>query len=123
MHRQEMLQTRILALENFCKVKFKIKGVVQKNDTSNTNVKKNILNSETTVASTDKNESIILNINENTKHPVNENNGKVETSRILEDSEIINFTIKRSNVYNESNALATTNTTEQEKVETVSKQI
>ena len=78
---------------------------------------------ETTVASTDKNESIILNINENTKHPVNENNGKVETSRILEDSEIINFTIKRSNVYNESNALATTNTTEQEKVEKVSKQM
>ena len=34
---------------------------------------------ETTVASTDKNESTILNINENTKHPVNEDKGKEET--------------------------------------------
>ena len=34
MHRQEMLQTRIPALENLYEVKFKIKGAVQKNDTS-----------------------------------------------------------------------------------------
>ena len=40
----------------------------------------------------------------------------------MEDSEI-NFTINKSNVYNESKALATTNTTEQEKVDTVSKQM
>ena len=40
MHRQEMLQTRIPALENLYEVKFKIKGAVQKNDTSSTNVKK-----------------------------------------------------------------------------------
>ena len=39
-HRQEMLQTRIPALENLYEVKFKIKGAVQKNDTSSTNVKK-----------------------------------------------------------------------------------
>ena len=39
MHRQEMLQTRIPALENLCEVKFKIKEAVQKNDTSNTNVR------------------------------------------------------------------------------------
>ena len=62
MHQQEMLQTRIPALKNLYKLKFKIKGTVQKNDTSNTYVK------ETTVASTDKNGPIILNINENTKH-------------------------------------------------------
>ena len=39
MHRREMLQTRIPALESLYKVKFKIKGVVQKNDASNTIVK------------------------------------------------------------------------------------
>ena len=39
MHRQEMLQTRIPALENLCEVKFKIKEAVQKNDTPNTNVR------------------------------------------------------------------------------------
>ena len=78
---------------------------------------------ETTVASTDKNESIILNINENTNHPVNEDKGKEETSRKLEDSEIINFTINKSNVYNKSNALVTANTIEQEKVDIVSKQM
>ena len=37
--------------------------------------------------------------------------------------EIINFTINKLNVYNESNALATTNTTEQEKVGIVSKKM
>ena len=123
MHRQEMLQTRIPALENLYEVKFRIKGTVQKNNTSNTYVKKNISRCETTVASTDKNGSIILNINENSKHPVNENKCKEETSTKLEDSEIINFTINKSNVYNESNALATTNTTEQEKVGIVSKKM
>ena len=41
----------------------------------------------------------------------------------MEDSEIINVTVKKSNVYNELNALATTNTTEQEKVDIVRKQI
>ena len=123
MHRQEMLQTRIPALENLYEVKFRIKGTVQKNNTSNTYVKKNISRCETTVASTDKNGSIILNINENSKHPVNENKGKEETSTKLEDSEIINFTINKSNVYNESNALETTNATEQEKVDIVRKQM
>ena len=118
-----MLQTRIPALENLIEVKFKIKETIRKNDTSNTYVKKNISSCETTVASTDKNGSIILNINENTKHPVNENKGKEETSRKLEESEIINFTINKSNVYNESNALATTNTTKQEKVDIVRKQM
>ena len=44
-----MLQTRIPALENLYEVKFKIKGPVQKNDTSNTN-KKNISSSEIIVA-------------------------------------------------------------------------
>ena len=117
MHRQEMLQTRILALENLYIVKFEIKGAIHKNDTdtSNTNVKKNISSSETTVTSTYKNESIVLNISENAKHLVNESKGKEEISRKLEDSEIINFTINKSNVYNESNALATTNTTEKER--------
>ena len=123
MHRQEMLQTRIPALENLYEVKFRIKGTVQKNNTSNTYVKKNISRCETTVASTDKNGSIILNINENSKHPVNENKCKEETSTKLEDSEIINFTINKSNVYNESNALETTNATEQEKVDIVRKQM
>ena len=117
MHRREMLQTRILALENLYIVKFKIKGAIHKNDTdtSNTNVKKNISSSETTVTSTYKNESIVLNISENAKHLVNENKGKEEISRKLEDSEIISFTINKSNVYNEWNALATTNTTEKER--------
>ena len=32
MHRQEMLQTRIPALENIYEVKIKIKGAVQNND-------------------------------------------------------------------------------------------
>ena len=41
----------------------------------------------------------------------------------MEDSEINNFTINKSNIYNESNALATTNTTEQEKVDLVRQQI
>ena len=118
-----MLQTSTPALENLYEVKLKIKEAVQKNDTSNTNVKKNISSSETTVASTDKNKSITLNINENRKHPVNENKDNEETSRELDDSEIINFTINKSNVYNESNALATTNTTEQEKVDIVRKQM
>ena len=85
MHWQEMLQIRIPALENLYEVKFKIRGTVQKNDTSNTYVKKTISSCETTVASTDKNGSIILIINKNTKHPVNENKGKDETSRKLED--------------------------------------
>ena len=84
MHQQEMLETRILTLKNLYEVKFKIKGTVQKNDT-NTYVKKSISSCETTVASTDKNGSIILIINKNTKHPVNENKGKDETSRKLED--------------------------------------
>ena len=60
MHQQEMLQTRIPSLENLYEVKFKMKGTVLKNDTSNTYVKKNISSCETTVASTDKNGSIIL---------------------------------------------------------------
>ena len=46
-----------------------------------------------------------------------------DISRKLEDSEVINFTINKSNVYNESNALAAVNTTSQEKVDMVSKQI
>ena len=66
--------------------------------------------------------TVPLNINENTKHLVNENKGKGETSRKLEDSDLINFTISKSNVYNESNVLATTNTAEEEKVDMVSKQ-
>ena len=45
------------------------------------------------------------------------------TSRALKDPEIINFTINKSNVCNESNALATTKKTEQEKVGTVSKKM
>ena len=45
-----------------------------------------------------------------------------DISRKLEDSEVINFTINKSNVYNESNALAAVNTTSQEKVDMVSKQ-
>ena len=40
----------------------------------------------------------------------------------MEDSEIINFIINNSNVYNESNALATTNT-RRRKVDIVNKQI
>ena len=70
-------------------VKFKIKEVVQKNDKSNVNDKTNISNSKITVASTDETE----NKNENTKHLLNVNNSKDETSRKLEGSEIINFTI------------------------------
>ena len=46
-----------------------------------------------------------------------------DISRKLEDSEVINFTINKSYVYNESNALAAVNTTSQEKVDMVSKQI
>ena len=57
------------------------------------------------------------------KHLVNENKGKEETSKLLDDSEIINFTINKSNVYNESKALATTNTNKQEKVDIVNKQM
>ena len=79
-----MLQTRIPSLENLYKVKFKINGAVQKNNTSNTNVKKNISSSETTVASTDKNESIILNINENTKTPCKRNQGRDIVSKQIE---------------------------------------
>ena len=75
-------------------VKFKIKEVVQKNDKSNVNDKANISNSKISVASTDKTDSIILNKNENTKHLLNVNNNKDETSRKLEGSEILNFTIK-----------------------------
>ena len=71
MHRQEMLQTRIPALKNPYEVKFKIKGTVEKNDTSNTYVKINISSYETNVASTDKNGSIILNLNKNPTHHVN----------------------------------------------------
>ena len=89
MQGQEMLQTRTSALENLYEAKFKIKGAVQKNDASNTNVQKNVSISETTVANTDKNESIILNINENRKHLVNENKGKEETSRKFEDPKIL----------------------------------
>ena len=81
---QEMLQTRIPSLENLYKVKFKINGAVQKNNTSNTNVKKNISSSETTVATTDKNESIILNINENTKTPCKRNQGRDIVSKQIE---------------------------------------
>ena len=44
-------------------------------------------------------------------------------SRKLDNPKIINFTANKSNVYNESNALATTNTTEQEKVDMVNKQM
>ena len=40
----------------------------------------------------------------------------------MEDSEIINFIINNSNVYNESNVLATTNT-RRRKVDIVNKQI
>ena len=84
-----MLQTKIPILENLYEVKFKIRGNVQENDASNTNVKKTVLSSETAVVSTDKNETTFLNINENTKHLVNENKGIEERSRKLEDSEII----------------------------------
>ena len=69
MHRQEMLQTRIPALENIYEVKIKIKGAVQNNDVlnrtmmykteqwcikqnndvSNRNVKKNISSIETNI--------------------------------------------------------------------------
>ena len=35
-----MLQARIPALKNLYEVKFKVKGALQKNDTSNTNAKK-----------------------------------------------------------------------------------
>ena len=41
----------------------------------------------------------------------------------MDDSEIINFTINKSNVCNESNVIATTNTTEQDKVDMVNKQM
>ena len=41
----------------------------------------------------------------------------------MEDSEIIKYTINKSIFYNEFNGLVTTNTTEQEKVDMVSKQI
>ena len=41
----------------------------------------------------------------------------------MQDSDIINFTINTWNVYTESNALATTGKTDQEKVENVSKQM
>ena len=57
------------------------------------------------------------------KYLSNENKGKEEASRKLEDSEKINFTINTSNVYNKSNALATINTTEQKKVDMVNKQM
>ena len=57
------------------------------------------------------------------KYLSNENKGKEEASRKLEDSEKINFTISTSNVYNKSNALATINTTEQKKVDMVNKQM
>ena len=57
------------------------------------------------------------------KYLSNENKGKEEASRKLEDSEKINFTINTSNVYNKSNALATINTTEQKKVNMVNKQM
>ena len=120
---QETFETRIPAVKNLYKVKLKIKGVVHKINTSNTYVNKNISSSKTTVASSGKNKSIILNINENTKHLVNENKDKDELSRKLEDSEIIKYTINKSIFYNESNGLVTTNTTEQEKVDMVSKQI
>ena len=43
--------------------------------------------------------------------------------RKLKDSEIINFTINKSNVYNESNALATTNTIKPKKIKTVKEEI
>ena len=57
------------------------------------------------------------------KYLSNENKGKEEASRKLEDSEKINSTINTSNVYNKSNALATINTTEQKKVDMVHKQM
>ena len=57
------------------------------------------------------------------KYLSNENKGKEEASRKLEDSEKINSTINTSNVYNKSNALATINTTEQKKVDMVNKQM
>ena len=84
MHRQEMLQTGTPALGNIYEVKFKIKGAVQKNDTSNTNFKKNISSSETTVANTDKNESIILSIVKDMKHLVYKNKSKEETAKEIE---------------------------------------
>ena len=57
------------------------------------------------------------------KYLSNENKGKEEASRKLEDSEKINSTINTSNVYKKSNALATINTTEQKKVDMVNKQM
>ena len=57
------------------------------------------------------------------KYLSNENKGKEEASKKLEDSEKINSTINTSNVYNKSNALATINTTEQKKVDMVNKQM
>ena len=60
--------------------------------------------------------SRIFKTNENMKYLSNENKGKEEASRKLEDSEKINFTINTSNVYNKSNALATINTTEQKRL-------
>ena len=108
--RQEMWQTRTQVLENLYRVQNSKSKKLYK---SNTNVKENISSSQTTVASTDKNESIILNINENKKHLGSENKDKGETSRKSENSEIINFTMSQSNVYNESNALATTNASKQ----------
>ena len=57
------------------------------------------------------------------KYLSNENKGKEEASRKLEDSEKINSTINTSNVYNKSNALATINTTEQKKADMVNKQM
>ena len=43
------------------------------------------ISDSSTVVITDKNESIIVNINENTKPLGNENKGKDETSRKFED--------------------------------------
>ena len=57
------------------------------------------------------------------KYLSNENKGKEEASKKLEDSEKINSTINTSNVYNKSNALSTINTTEQKKVDMVNKQM
>ena len=88
-----------------------------------TQVKRSTSSSETTVASTDKNEPNIWNINENMRYLSKENKGKEEASRKLEDSEKINSTINTSNVYNKPNALATINTTEQKKVDMVNKQM
>ena len=88
-----------------------------------TQVKRSTSSSETAVASTDKNEPNIWNINENMRYLSKENKGKEEASRKLEDSEKINSTINTSNVYNKPNALATINTTEQKKVDMVNKQM